>query len=194
MPTAAVSSSSRCEPKSDTIDHSIAFVSNTLHRPQLRGLVAGAPGSKAPSVSDCVNWPLLREGDEGYVPRPLDCHCERPLVLCAGSRLPPWLDLATIGNMASQTTNVLVIDIDDLVHTKGADLASRVVTATTTAAAPTLSMLQDIHKLGYHAKTGRRRSLLRCCDRNPGYARALVIHATLAHDNFQSLPRPVVSI
>jgi hypothetical protein len=55
----------------------------------------------------------------------------------AGAQLAAWLDLAALGKMATQPSDVLVIYFFDIVCAEVADLAARAEspTATTTAAA-----------------------------------------------------------
>src|SRR5436309_3269625 len=68
--------------------------------------------------------PLLRrEGEKGYVARPLDGQGQLALVLCAGPEHPPGKHLAALGDEGGQELHVLVVDVVDLVRAELADLA-----------------------------------------------------------------------
>jgi hypothetical protein len=57
------------------------------------------------------------------VSRSLDRDCQRTLVPGARAELAPRLDLASLGDVASEARGVLVIDLSDLVDAESADLA-----------------------------------------------------------------------
>lgn len=54
----------------------------------------------------------------------LDRDRQRTLVLRAGALLAASLDLAPVGHVAPDTSDVLVIDFADVVHAEGANLAA----------------------------------------------------------------------
>jgi hypothetical protein len=68
------------------------------------------------------------------VPRSLDRDCQRSLVPGARAELAPWLDLASLGDVAAQARGILVIDLPDLVDAESADLAPPTEAATATPA------------------------------------------------------------
>lgn len=65
------------------------------------------------------------ERDEGNVARTLDRNRQRSLVPGAGAELPPGLDLAPFADMATQASDVLVVNVTDVVNAEGADLPAR---------------------------------------------------------------------
>jgi hypothetical protein len=71
------------------------------------------------------------------VSRSLDRDCQRTLVPGAGAELTPWLDLASLGDVAAEARGVLVIDLPDLVDAESADLAPPTEAATATPARST---------------------------------------------------------
>ena len=58
------------------------------------------------------------------MPGPLQGHRKAALVLRAGSRLPPGLDLAPVRQVPAEAPDLLVINMIDLVYAEGADLAT----------------------------------------------------------------------
>ena len=64
--------------------------------------------------------------------RSFDGDRQRSLMLGARSGLPSWLDLATVRDVTPNSTDILVVDIFDLIHTEIADLPARIVAAPTT--------------------------------------------------------------
>ena len=68
------------------------------------------------------------------MPRSLDRDCQRTLVPGARAELAPWLDLASLGDVAAQARGILVIDLPDLVDAESADLAPPAEAATATPA------------------------------------------------------------
>ena len=74
------------------------------------------------------------ERDQRNITRPLDCHGQGALMPGAGSQLPSRLDLSTLAHMAAKASDVLVVDVLDVVHAKRADLAPRSIPPTTGAA------------------------------------------------------------
>lgn len=75
------------------------------------------------------------ERDQPDVPGSLDSHGQRSLMPCTRTKLSSRFDLAAFANVAPQTSEILVIDVPDVIDAEGADLAPRRVT-TATAAAP----------------------------------------------------------
>jgi hypothetical protein len=65
------------------------------------------------------------EGHEGNVAGTFDRRAELALVSGTIAGDAARDDLATLGDQIAQTFNVLIIDIDDLICTKPADLLSR---------------------------------------------------------------------
>ena len=63
--------------------------------------------------------------------RTLDGTREHALMLCACSRLPPWLNLATIRDIPPEPPDVLVVDYADTIHAEIADLSAREVAVST---------------------------------------------------------------
>jgi hypothetical protein len=78
---------------------------------------------------------------------------ERALVAGAGAGLPPGLDLAALREVAAQPSDILVVDVADLIDTERTDFtAGRVLPgvlapATTTAAARCSAWLSCWHWL-----------------------------------------------
>lgn len=62
------------------------------------------------------------------MPSPLQGHGEPPLVSGTGASLPARLDLGTVGQVPSKPSDILVVNVVDLVDAEGAYLASRRVT------------------------------------------------------------------
>ena len=54
----------------------------------------------------------------------LDCDGQRPLMLRAGALLAASLDLAPIGHVPPNASDVLVVDFADVVHAEGANFAA----------------------------------------------------------------------
>jgi hypothetical protein len=70
------------------------------------------------------------EGQERHVPRSLDRNGQRALVPGAGTEFAARLDLASLGDVATQARSVLVVDLPDLVDAESADLAPPAEAAT----------------------------------------------------------------
>ena len=71
------------------------------------------------------------------MPRSLDRDSQRALVPGAGAEFAPRLDLASLGDVATQARSVLVVDLPDLVDAESADLAPPAEAATAAPARPT---------------------------------------------------------
>jgi len=86
-----------------------------------------------------------RIGQQRHVPRVLERDTQATLVARAGAGLAPWLDLATFGEIAVQSRDVLVVDLDDMIDTKRTDLApSRVASTATKAPAAAIAEPRSI--------------------------------------------------
>jgi len=64
------------------------------------------------------------KGQECQMTRPLDGHCQTPLMLGARASLPARLYFSTIGQIAAQHTRVLVINAIHVIHAKSTDLGT----------------------------------------------------------------------
>ena len=71
------------------------------------------------------------------MPRSLDRDGQRALVPGAGAEFAARLDLASLGDVATQARSVLVVDLPDLVDAESADLASPAEAATAAPARST---------------------------------------------------------
>lgn len=82
-------------------------------------------------------------------------------MLCAGAKFASWLDLAPLANMATQASNVLVIDASDVVDAKPADFPARSIATPTTATGspatwPSAAFAPGTSALSARAKPGAR--------------------------------------
>ncbi len=75
-----------------------------------------------------------RDRQQSYLTRPLDRLRYLTLVLRASAGLATRLDLSTFGNVTTQTNDVLIVDLFNLVDTELTYLTSRGVPTTTTSA------------------------------------------------------------
>jgi len=73
------------------------------------------------------------KGKEGNMARALDRSGQRALVFGTGAGLAARLNLATLGNVTAEMREVLIVDLFDAIHTKGANLAARAEAATAEA-------------------------------------------------------------
>ena len=71
------------------------------------------------------------------MPRSLDRDSQRALVPGAGAEFAPRLNLASLGDVATQARSVLVVDLPDLVDAESADLAPPAEAATAAPARST---------------------------------------------------------
>jgi hypothetical protein len=119
-------------------------------------------------VLRCLQFSQMRCGERNQreMPAPLDRSGQGALVLGAGTCSTPGFDLAALGHIAADTTDVLVVNLFDLVDTEGAHLTPRnePVAATAAARSPRLpSSFRSRARCGRH----RRATLgsYRCCNR-----------------------------
>lgn len=92
--------------------------------------------------------------------RALQRSSQHALVTGAGTGLTTRLDLAAVGDVATQPARLLVVDVLDLVYTEGADTPASEATATTTAAATTPGTFSTA--IACRTITGAGALLLRC--------------------------------
>ena len=69
-------------------------------------------------------WGAAGEWQECNVPCTLDGYRDRALVSRAGSQLATWLNLAALANVAAKPTDILVVDVSDVVCAVLADLTA----------------------------------------------------------------------
>jgi hypothetical protein len=106
---------------------------------------------------------LLVERDQRNVSRSFDRPPEHSLVLRAGSGLTPRLDLAPVGDIATQPANILVVDHLDAIHAEVADLSAREVARSATAeASPSLRWTVTASGSATPVSTGIRAIPLPC--------------------------------
>jgi hypothetical protein len=79
---------------------------------------------------------LCREGQERHVARALEGDGQHPLVSRTRAGLTTRLDLASVGDVATQARRLLVIDLLDLVDAESADTTPAEAATATTATAP----------------------------------------------------------
>lgn len=61
-------------------------------------------------------------GEKSYLSCALDGVIKLSLMLCAGTRDPSRIDLASLGDESSQTGNILIVDVVDFSRTEFANL------------------------------------------------------------------------
>src|SRR5438876_586030 len=115
------------------------------------------PGLRAHERADVLRG--VRE--EGHVARALERRGEHPLVLRARAALAARVDLAAITDVAADPTDLLEVDLLDLVHAEGADLAARpprpAVAGTVAAAVVTavaIAIARPTARAGVAARSG----------------------------------------
>jgi hypothetical protein len=81
---------------------------------------------------------LSSVGQKGQVSGPLDGHCQTPLMLSASAGSAGGHDLAPIGDETTQKVGALIVYDINLVHAKGAYLATRNVSLTLASLTPTI--------------------------------------------------------
>jgi hypothetical protein len=68
---------------------------------------------------------LCDKGEKGYISRPLDGHGQLSLVVGAIARNPTRHDFASLGNVAAQPSDILIVDLVDLIRTELANLTPK---------------------------------------------------------------------
>jgi hypothetical protein len=86
-----------------------------------------------------------RVWQQRHVPGVLERDSQTALVARAGASLAPRFDLTTIGEIAVQPRDILVVNFDNVIDAERADLAPPCVTSTATkASAATVSEARSI--------------------------------------------------
>jgi hypothetical protein len=86
-----------------------------------------------------------RVGQQRHVSRVLQRDPQAALVARAGAGLTSWLDLAAIGEIAVQTRDIFIVDLDHVIDTERADLTpTRPASTATEAPAATIAEPRSI--------------------------------------------------
>ena len=65
------------------------------------------------------------KGDQSQMPGTLNSSSQNPLVLGADTGPPPWFNFGAVGNISAYLLNILVVNIFNMVDTKGAHAPAR---------------------------------------------------------------------
>ncbi len=89
--------------------------------------------------SNLAAWRAAGERQECDIARALDGYRYRALVTGASAKLAAWLDLSALTDVASESSEILVINVSDVIGAVLAHLAAGTAEAASTAAAATWS-------------------------------------------------------
>ena len=85
--------------------------------------------------SNLAAWRAAGERQECDIARALDGYRYRALVTCASAKLAAWLDLSALTDVASESSEILVINVSDVIGAVLAHLAAGTAEAASTTAA-----------------------------------------------------------